>query len=795
MSSVNIFGVRHLSPSSSYHLIEFLERIKPTAVLIEGLYDANEHIPSIVNPKNKAPLAILAYTDSIPVKTVLYPIASYSPEYQALVWADKNNAHSAFIDLPSDVSLMLSAIEEEAEVSNREEKESFLEIDEEENSNKSESQKEKECSEDKMYSSYINNRNSIYEKIAELYDEPNYETYWERNFEHNLDLDSYRNMIYEFCLQMRQLTEESDAVHDRKEYARNLVREAFMRRQIADTIKAGHKPEKIVVVCGAYHASALNMDLTPMSDKEMKALPKTKTNITLMPYSYYRLSKQAGYGAGNKAPFYFKLMWECLNENDLDKLSSLYFANLVKHLRESGTYRSPAEVIEGVRLAKSLAYLHNGRIPTLIDLQDACSICLGQGKVSVVAEALARTEIGIEIGHIQEGVSQTPIQDDFYRKLKELKLGKYKSTVAQDLVLDIRENRRVKSEASAFLELRRSEFFNKLQLLNIDFAVPKNTSQDKATWKEEWVLRWTPESEIQLVEAVLLGNSIELAVAFKLDEILKNTEDISKASELVLTACKCGMEKAVNSGRKIVQGLSTEANDFVKIAKTLRNLYQVINFGTLRKINTDNLIEIVEQLFLKLNLLLIESCNCNDDRAKEMIEAIAHINSIAFDNVLKLDYELWIEKLTELSDRDDKNPKLSGYAAGILLEKNEISEEKLSEEISRRLCPGIDVDLGAGWFEGLAARNHYTLVSRIVILEKLDEYITSLEDEEFIKALVFLRRTFSDFTPEHKRSISENLGEIWNINNDESEEEASKFLENIDEEAFEDLDDFDFGDI
>ncbi|MCY6484107.1 DUF5682 family protein [Clostridium aestuarii] len=772
MNNVNVFGVRHLSPSSSYHLIEFLERIKPTAVLIEGLCDANEHISSIVNPKNKAPLAILAYTDSIPVKTILYPIASYSPEYQALVWANKNNAYSAFIDLPSDISLMLNTVDEEVEVEHDE-----------------------NIIKKKIDAAYIYNRNSLYERIAELSDEPNYETYWERNFEHNLDLDSYRNMIYEFCVHMRQLTEESEAVHDRKEYARNLVREAFMRRQIKDVIEAGHKPEKIVVVTGAYHASALNMDLSPMSDDEIKALPKTKTNITLMPYSYYRLSSQAGYGAGNKAPFYYKLMWECLTENDLEKLPAMYVTNLVKYLRDKGTYRSPAEVIEGVRLAKSLAYLHGSKIPTLIDLQDASSTCLGQGKKSVVAEAMVRTEIGIEIGHIEEGISQTPIQDDFYRKLKKLKLEKYKSTVAQDLVLDIRENRRVKSENLAFLDLRRAEFFNKLKLLNIDFATPKNTSQDKATWKEEWVLRWTPESEIQLVEAVLLGNSIELATAFKLDEILKTCEDISEASELVLVACKCGMEKAVDNGRRIVQGLSADASDFVEITKALRNIYQVINFGSLRKINTDNLIEIVEQLFLKLNLLMIDSCNCNDDRAKEIIASISQINLIVSDNIIKLNYEIWKEKLIELSDRDDRNPKLSGYAAGILLEKNEISEEKLSQEISRRLCPGVEVDLGAGWFEGLAARNHYTLVSKIVILQKLDEYINSLDDEEFTKALVFLRRTFSEFSSDHKRSISENLGEMWNTNNDESEEEILKSLDEIDEEAFEDLDDFDFGDI
>lgn len=781
MEKINVFGVRHLSPSSSYHLINFLEKIKPTAVLIEGLEDANKHIPSIVNPKNKAPLAILAYTDSVPVKTVLYPIASYSPEYQALMWSKKNNAYSAFIDLPSEIVLSLNAVEHKMDLA----KDKILEDNEEENKNL----------EQEMRLSHISYENSIYEKIAELSGEPNYETYWERNFEHNLDNDIYRKMMFELCLEIRKLTEESEAVNYKREYARNLIREAYMRRRIKDVIDKGHSPEKIVVVAGAYHASALNLDLNPMSDKEMKSLPRTKTNITLMPYSYYRLSSQAGYGAGNKAPFYFNLMWDCLTKNDLEKLPSLYFTNLVKHLRKSGTYRSPAEVIEGVRLANSLAYIHGSKVPTLMDLQDACTVCLGQGRLGVVAEAMAKTEVGTEIGHIEEGVSQTPIQDDFYRKLKDLKLEKYKSTVAQDLVLDIRENRTVKTESAAFLDLRRSQFFNKLRFLGIDFAVEKNSLQDRASWKEEWVLKWTPESEIQLVEAVLLGNSIELAAAFKLDERLKACESIGEASELVLSACQCGMEKAVDNARRLVQSLSVDASDFVEITRTLRNIYAVVNFGSLRKVDTTNLVEIVEQLFLRLNLLLIDSCNCDDNRAKEMIEAIATINSVVSENNINLNSELWIKRLTELSDRDDKNPKLSGYAAGILLEKNEMPEEKLSKEIGRRLSKGVDVDLGAGWFEGLASRNHYTLVSRLVIIEKLDEYINSLDDEEFSRALVFLRRTFSEFSIEHKRNISENLGEIWNINSEESEEEFLKTLNEAKTEAYEDLDDFDFGDM
>lgn len=40
-AGVQIFGVRHLSPAGAYHVADFLDQIKPTAVLIEGPADAS----------------------------------------------------------------------------------------------------------------------------------------------------------------------------------------------------------------------------------------------------------------------------------------------------------------------------------------------------------------------------------------------------------------------------------------------------------------------------------------------------------------------------------------------------------------------------------------------------------------------------------------------------------------------------------------------------------------------------------------------------------------------------------
>jgi len=54
-----------------------------------------------------------------------------------------------------------------------------------------------------------------------------------------------------------------------------------------------------------------------------------------------------------------------------------------------------------------------------------------------------------------------------------------------------------------------------LSVLEIPFAQKVAVGQEGATWAERWTLQWTPEAEIAIVEAVLLGETIELATAVK----------------------------------------------------------------------------------------------------------------------------------------------------------------------------------------------------------------------------------------------------------------------------------------
>src|SRR5947209_18526588 len=119
-SEPHIFGVRHLSPAAAWHLRQLLGRVRPRLVLIEGSDDADDLIPHIVSPKSKLPIAILAYTTEAPVRTFCYPLATYSPEYQALAWCQENKAKARFMDLPSSVFLGLMERDDGTTVLDRE---------------------------------------------------------------------------------------------------------------------------------------------------------------------------------------------------------------------------------------------------------------------------------------------------------------------------------------------------------------------------------------------------------------------------------------------------------------------------------------------------------------------------------------------------------------------------------------------------------------------------------------------------------------------------------------------------
>ncbi|MBE0390336.1 hypothetical protein BJQ96_00156 [Flavobacterium sp. PL0002] len=759
INKVNIFGVRHLSPGAAYHLIQFLDEINPDCILIEGPADATDLLINLVNKDVKPPLALLAYTTEFPIETVLYPFADYSPEYQAIKWGLNKKKEVRFIDLPSDILLKLK----QAKQNNVEKADAFYQF-----------------------------HNDLYQKVALESNEDDYESYWERNFEHNLNTNSFRDGLTLQSTEMRTMVADRELEAAPYDYSYNYVRESYMRMEINKAIDEGFKPEKIVVLVGAYHIAGIKSNLPPMSADELKNIPRVNTKVTLMPYSYFRLSSRTGYGAGNKAPFYFELMWQAMQNQSLSDLPAVYMSKIAQEMRGKGNNASSASAIEAVRLSLALTAMRSGSLPVLKDLHDAVITCFGGGDLATVAEAINLVDIGTSIGFLPEGVSQTPVQEDMNLELKRLKLVSYKSTISQEISLDLRENIKVKSVESAFIDLSRSTFFHRLKVLNIHFAEPLRATQDRATWAEKWILCWTPEVEIEVVEANLKGETLEIAAAYELKEQLNNCTDISLAARIIRDACECNLVTIFDNALNILQHLLVESDNFKETAQAARELSVLIQYGNIRQFDLEPLVPILQQLFLRATLLVVEASSCDDNASKTVAQAINVMEIISQELYETVDADLWQKELEKLAWRNDLNTKLSGIAFSILLEHNMVSEEACANEVSRRLSPGIPADIGAGWFEGLSGRNRYALLSRVSLWKELDRYVQGLDEEDFYRSVVFLRRAFGEFEANQKNSIAELLGDIWGTGIEATAELLLEDLTESETQKLDELNDFEF---
>ncbi|MDO5416992.1 MAG: DUF5682 family protein, partial [Lachnospiraceae bacterium] len=226
-----VFGIRHLSPAGAWYLRQVLDERKPELILVEGPSDFNELMEELASPEVQPPFAVMAYTKALPVRTILYPFAVYSPEYQAIRWAAEHHCPCRFCDLPSEVFLGL----EEAREKRRADKEPLG------NETPQSGPLEEE-----------NPNAFVYRSLDKLSEDGSHETFWERTMEHAADWEGYQRGAAEFGRSLRSLT-LGNSVED----AENLVREAYMSRVIQDAAAEGVPVEKILVVTGAYHVDGI----------------------------------------------------------------------------------------------------------------------------------------------------------------------------------------------------------------------------------------------------------------------------------------------------------------------------------------------------------------------------------------------------------------------------------------------------------------------------------------------------------------------------------------------------------
>jgi hypothetical protein len=698
---VTVLGVRHHGPGSSRSLVRALERIEPDLVLVEGPPDGDGLVKFVAQPGMQPPVALVVYPRDRPASGVFYPFAVFSPEWNAMRFALERNIPIRFCDLPQAIAL---ASREPRELVDEAEPPDPISL------------------------------------LSQAAGESDPERWWERVVEQRRDDTDVFRAVTEAIAGVREAL-PTQPLHEAR-------REAYMRSTIRSALSGGYA--NIVVVCGAWHAPALE-SLPPRKhdDLLLRRLPRLKVAATWVPWTASRLAYLSGYGAGVESPAWYRHLWD--TNGDL----VAWLTSAARLLREEDLDASPAQVVDAVRLAETLSALRGRPRPSLSEVGDATLSVLCNGETARMRLVERRLIVGEEIGALPPGVPVLPLQADVETQARHLRL---RMTPEQRLLdLDLRQDH----------ALQQSRFLHRLNLLGIDWGRVQPPPPGKlGTFHELWLLRWRPEMVLQVVSAAMYGNTLLEAATARAVERAERNAELGSTAELVQQALLADLERAVAHLVSLLTDRSAEATDVSELLRALPPLAATLRYGDVRRTDATALAGVIRGLAERARVGLAPATEGLDDEAAAALAA--HI--VAATHALNLLVEQihadvvadWWTALRELVDRADATTRLiSGTCTRLVLNAQRLSTDQAETCMARALARGTSPPDAARWIEGfLSPRlggSGLILATSTRMFGLIDAWLTELAPDFFGQILPLLRRSTSSFSEGERRQIAQRV--------------------------------------
>ncbi|WP_245918921.1 DUF5682 family protein [Melittangium boletus] len=701
-AAVHVLGVRHHGPGSARGVRGALEKLQPDVVLIEGPPEADELLALAAHAEMKPPVALLIYAAEEPSRAVFYPFAVFSPEWQAIQYAVTRSLPVRFIDLPQTHQLVPPEAEGTPLAPEPED----------------------------------SPRVDPLGALARAAGHEDGERWWEHLIEQRQDAEGVFEAVLEAMSALREDEKEPPP--------REALREAHMRRCIRQAKKEGF--QKIAVVCGAWHGPALAKPRPAREDDALlKGLPKTKVAATWVPWTYDRLGWRSGYGAGVDSPGWYAHLWLTP-----ERPVSTWAARIAHLLRDEGLDASSASVIETVRLAEALAALRERNVVGLGELRDAALSVLCSGDATPLALIHQKLEVGTGLGEVPSDAPSVPLARDLAAQQKALRLAPSSEIKLQEL--DLRKD----------LDRNRSRLLHRLSLLDIPWGtLGDDARKTTGTFRETWRLQWQPVLAVNVVEASLFGNTVELAATGRVVARATDAAELSTLTALLEASLLAELPSAIDTVLSQVQAFSTRSADVPKLLEAFPALAQAVRYGSVRETPTGPILAIAEGLFERIVIGLPGACvSLDDDAARQRREQLRAMQAAVGLLENKAQGEEWAEALDGLVHRDAVHGLIRGAALRLRLELGLVRNEDLSTLAQKALSPAVPPAEAAAWLEGLIAGNALLLLHRTELWAALDGWLCGLSREAFVEQLPLVRRAFSDFSAAERRAMAERIRDL-----------------------------------
>lgn len=731
-----VFGIRHHGPGSARSLRLALEEFRPDTILIEGPADADPLVAHIAADTMEPPVALLGYIADEPARAAFWPYAVFSPEWQALRYAVTHEIPVRFCDLPAAHALA------------------------------------------------VDDRTGGRDALGELaaaggYDDA--ERWWDAVVESGSDTRTFE-AITEAMAALREtaILEEpagappADAVADEPETdtgsapddplvdgtaaavavdgggtapeplildRHTLIREAYMRQVLRKARRDGAR--RIAVVCGAWHAPALQEPLGPATADQrlLRGLPKVKAMLTWVPWTHSRLAAASGYGAGVTSPGWYHHLF-----TETERPVASWLTKAAGVLRSHDLPVSSAHIIEAVRLADGLAALRDRPLAGLSEVTEATRAVLCEGDDTVLRLVGEELVVGEALGAVPPEAPTVPLEADLRAQVRTLRMKQEALTRALDL--DLRKER----------DIAKSLLLHRLRLLGVHWGTPVTGAvRATGTFRESWELCWQPEFAVRIIEAARWGTTVRAAAESKLlDTAARSGSGVTELTDALEFALLADLPGALDG---LVRRLDTAAaldNDPARLLAALPGLLRTLRYGDVRGTDTAALTHVADGMLVRICAGLPAAVTgLGDDTAAALRDRIDTVTAAIHTRDHAESTDRWLAALARVAERPDVHGLLVGRVVRLLCDAGRFDTEEAARRLAAALSIGPAATAKAAWIDGFVGGRGVVLVHDRALLNLIDTWLAGLTDGQFLDVVPLLRRTFGAFESGERRALGE----------------------------------------
>lgn len=737
--AVTVLGVRHHGPGSARAVVAELERLSPDMVLVEGPADGDDLLGWVADAGMRPPVALLGYAVDDPRRAVFWPLATFSPEWQAITWAVRHGVPVRFCDLPTGAVLAERAHSRTPETPAPD---GDPADDDPADADQADAHPAEADADPADEQPAVRLRTDPIAVLAAAAGQDDPERWWDDLVEHRSGDGAPFEALTEA---MAAVQEHAEPLQEREQLV-EARREAHMRQVIRAARRSG--AQRVVVVCGAWHAPALTGPLPPASADTavLRGLPKVKAALTWVPWTHSRLAQASGYGAGVDSPGWYLHLFTAT-----DRPVTRWFTKVAGQLRREDLPVSSAHVIEAVRLADALAALRDRPVPGLAEVTEATRCVLCEGDDLVLRLVTDKLVVGEALGTVPDGAPTVPLAADLATQARRCRLKQ--DPGVRELDLDLRGG----------TDLERSRLLHRLLVLDVPWGTPRVSQvRSTGTFRESWSLRWAPELSVAVVEAGLWGTTVEAAAAARLIDRAGGDATLAAITTAVEQALLADLPAAVPELIRRLDARAAADLDVLHLMDALPALMRSLRYGDVRGTDTAALRGLADALTVRIAAALPAAVTGLDDTAAA--ELRRHLDGVH--TALALRAELpggdevrgrWLDLLAGLAGRDDLPGLLAGRITRLLLDAGRLDAGQAATRLHRALSLGVPAPAKGAWVEGFLGGGGLLLAHDPVLLGLLDAWVSSLSRQDFIDVLPLLRRTFGGFAAGERRLIGEQV--------------------------------------